>query len=607
MRARVLWIGIAALAGAGCTAGGVRPGPPAPAVAWEPVSVGVTLVAEDPTENAILVRGQGPVTVFGPPHVSGNAPTRPSTPPLDEVPPHARTVITAARGLRWFDIDGFRRPAARGIPDGRLGGRWGPALAEWSLVDGVLVEVPLLGPEQGLPRPRCVLETDAGWPDSTLATGREDHVLFVAEGRAAAVVVASCEVLPLTLAEHAPMVVRPGLSPDGRVGAIAARRLGADPGGRLAPYAVVVIDHGRIAQVVPVSKPPLALHVAGGAVFAEVEESRGRTLLRHAFARPTAAFLTDRDRAALRHGAGLRARLLEDVEEGQLTSAADTLAVLRDDGLADLPTVDDLALEAELVQAIRPLLVKAADAARREGSLELAALADRRAHLLDGRPALEAPPPLPTLRLALSWADETGLTEGSFDELVAPEHVRRVNACGPPESRGLGTACLALRFELAGPASPRALRAAAERYATRRLACVDDGAAVLLDDAAGLRSAWSCDGEAQATEALAAFRTELASARDTKRPLVTATYEDGGTERLVIPAANGLTPAEAALELVLARQGERYLARRERGATEVEARYLRTLLWRRAPLADRAIAAAVGADGKLRRRGLSAR
>lgn len=597
---------VAALLLSACATRGRGPAPLQVATAWEAVAAGVTLVADDASENALLVRADGPVLIFAPPAPPGRVPTRPSTPSLDGVPAHARTLITSLRGLRWFAPDGWRRPPLRGVPDERLGGPWAPPLEQWSLVEGVLVEVPLLGPEQGLPRPRCVVDLKAGWADTALAGGREDHLLLADEGRAAAVVVASCEVLPVQVPGHSPLRVRPALSPDGRVAAVALARLpGPATGGRSeAPFAVAVIDHGRIVEVVPLSKTPVALHVAAGALFAEVEESRGRTLLRHPLPRPTVSFTTDRERAAMRHGAGLRARLHEAVAAGELTEAIDTLRVLRADGLFDLASPDELGLEAELVRKVRPQLVKTADAARIEGALELAALLDRRTRLLDGRPAFDVLPTLPTLQLALQWPESMPLAEDSFGRLLSPPHVRRVDGCPPPEARGPGSACISLAFSTAGDARPVGVRAAAERYVTRRLACLDDGEALLVHDDEGPRSTWSCDREAQSVDALAAFRQALLVGSRPERPVVTVTYDDGGTERLEIPGLQGLTPAEAALELALMRQGERELARLRSGEADAvtESRYLRTLLWRRPPLADGAIAAVVAADGKLRRR-----
>lgn len=594
------------------------------AVQWKGVKGGVELIVEDPSRDALYVRARGETSAIADGE-GGSALW--AIPPVDAVPGGALAQVTAVRGLRWLQPgkadarwqSGARPHDAFGADD--LG------LPPWAVVGGVVVETPLFGPGQGVPRPvwtpraaprladgaSSIADEPVPTPspvvlsDRSLAAGRDGVVVLVADGGAHRLDLGTGELEALDLQGGRALDVRPAVGPGGEVFALAMSvPATTPPSPDHQPQAVLVGLPDGTRRVIPIPRVPRALHLAAGHVYVVVEEEGDRRLYRHEVRPWPRASLTAREAALVEHREGLLVGLQEHLAGKRLAQAVDWLDLLRVDGLLDAPRADEAALVQEVVALARPRVEEAARSAFLMGLPERAWAFDRRAVLLDGRRALPQEVTPPTLRLRLS-------TEGagiSAEEVAAfferhPALDAREEPCEP----GSAVTCLelVLRAPPYDPAKAQGLvdaqlQTLASEYLRRRAACEGDGRVLLDDTPGGPRAVFSCDLDHQVGPVGSQFAATLRARRRVSRPplrVADVTWPDGSRETLEVPSSS--SPLDAALDVALERLGDRSLAvARARGDRSVaEGAALRTVLWRGVAADEEARQATTG-DGRLR-------
>jgi len=566
----------------------------------------IQLVVDDPAEDLLYVKMGGKISVLS---ADGRTDPLPSAPPLKDVPDGALATIDPSRGLRLFDPErGWLRVTSSGKAP--LGGPWQVPMPRFSVVEGVLVEVPLAGPDQGRPRPRCVLDT--ALPSDAVLWGRDELVLFAGKSGAGFVEPVTCDVLPVGAPGYVPLAVRPGLALDGTHAAFAFKKESAAARG--SKFVVVLTTQRGLVDTLSLAREPLSIRFGAGALYVEVpNDTGGRQFMRHVPASAIPFEPSARDRALKRHADGLRIRVREAMDENALIDAVDHLDLLRSDGLVDQLTAEDAALTQEVVQKARPLLADAAKRALSDGETSLAAVIDRRAAVLLGKTVLEHAPSLPSLQLGLTTAPSAQVDVALVAAVYKRgEWIRHVETCKPKSERGSGIPCLDLRLDAGALPADTTVRNVAAEFARKRQTCVDDGAVNVEDGPAGPRSAWTCDVTNTALPTLDTFRALLA--RRLQKPIVvSATFDDGQAERFELPRVAGLDDATAAVELALLVQTTRdrqlaLLAARDNESTAEAARLaLRMLAFRLAPYADDDVRRAVAGDGTVRTGWLRAR
>ena len=86
---------------------------------------------------------------------------------------------------------------------------------------------------------------------------------------------------------------------------------------------------GKVIAVVPMSRPPAAVHLAAGALFAEVVEEGNRRLYRYPRPDWPSPAPSAREAALLAHRRGLLLGLREAFDAGDLATAVDRLELLQ--------------------------------------------------------------------------------------------------------------------------------------------------------------------------------------------------------------------------------------------------------------------------------------
>lgn len=582
----------------------VRPAPPTP---WDTVARSFDLVVADPAFAALHVRTPYGVVTFAP-RGSGEGLLLPS---LLDPPAGAVARVTATRGLRWFAPDsgwGSSGPWPRGAP----------AVAEFAIHAGVLFATPLEGPGHGFPRPACLLPDSI--PDAAKVTGRDETAIAVHGGRAFVIDLATCEVRAPDLGGRRVLPVTPALDPAGVFAAVAylddlpLARVTSDeaPAPR---FGVAVFQPRQSARLVPLEVPPLALHLAAGALFAEVAAGESRRLLRHEVPEISGPHRTAREEALRRFREDLLDRAAGLLGRARVAEALDLVDLLVGEGLLDTLDEDEVDLLARVKTAARTRLETEAEKALTSGSLLLAALIDRRGVLIDGRTLLSGPAELPALTVSVVAAPETEVGFSLVQRVLGEEtSFTLADTCRPPEERGPGEPCLELSL-VTEPVTAaergrllldnqRALRAQSSQWVARREACLTSVRVVLREEPSGPRAVVACEAEPEReriARAIDFLFLEAARLAAGARDLVDVRLDDGKQVRLPLPVPRDPSDLlRLALDAALERQGEQDGLRARGAAAPAEVlQALRTLFWR-GPAAERELRRAVLGDGRIR-------
>ena len=513
----------------------------APVPEWHLLADEVRLVVDDPSVDAIYVRGHGKTAAFG----GHGAPV----PSLDEVPDHAQAFITAARGLRWR-VGGGRwhgwDPGPGRPPDARPNPLAAMTLPPESIVDGVLVRVPFLGPEQGLPEPLALL--DPGTTVANAVAAARDAIALVASSRGVTTL-ALAQGTRRSFPHGAPVV--PAISSDGlfEAAALGTVSLALQRGAAPVPREVVGLFSGaKPLRAWPLRQRPVSLHFAAGALFAELPD---HTLWRHELGVVTHPRLTPEEQALLRSRDALERALEQALDANDVAGAIDSLDALYARGFMDLPSPAAQALAAQARARARPLFERAVQKALAAGDFDLALVLDRRMTLIDGHGAGAEAASVPTLQVALTAEPGAAVTERELDHLIT-EHreLQRVQRCLPHAQRGPASVCLELKF-LARPAGSIAtVREVAVRELARKTA-----------------------GDQPTHRAFASAMSALGSV------LAQVKLNDGGLLTLAVPCGPGECAEDAVSEAVAAQAA--VAAKSPGPSTRVER--LRLLLWQHDP------------------------
>lgn len=556
---------------------------------WQLVGNPVDLVVPDAAHDALYARTKGRLVRFGPAPVAGERLIDLGA--VATTPKDAEAFVTYAGGVRartesgrW---EGWSAGPGRGLEP--RPSALAMELPVWSVVDGVLVETPRLGPGHGIPRPVALLDASPAVAAGSVAAAR-GPLAFVASSSAFLALLNAEAPSPVARVFGKAQPIAPAVSSDGSFGAVSMgiTPIAPRPGAAPVPLETLGLLEGvKPVASLPLRQKPSSIHFADGALFVHYADGtlwRRRVELPH----PASAALTPRERQVLRHRDATLAQFKLALESGELVRAADLWESLQDDGLLDTVPPAARALRDTLSARARPGLVRALAEAKRNGDQELALVLERRARMLDGEGADGAMLRMPVIQLAIRRDADSPVTEAAIDELFTRRpDLERAELCRPAAERASSAVCLELTFRTPKP-SPGEVHEAARAWFVARGACPADSPVRLVGEPP--RAEFACEAAPGVHEAREAFVQAVRAFVGV--PVVVVTNAGVRTESYVDPIAPGWEGLAHALSSVLADEAERERSGTDEGAA---IRRLRLLLWQDDP--GPAIREAVQIDG----------